>query len=190
MPVYTFANVGLPAEASDAVVWHLCQQRQLLLITANRNKDGEDSLEATIRMANTPSSLPVFTLADANHFRQSKPYADRVAEKLLEYFLDIDAYRAQGVCTFRNARWKATEFRCARSRLASAPGSARTHWLYWPDGTRATRKLMVWNRADVVLVMMSALIWASRPNSLHETVLTFSGRRHAVSLQSQDKPRW
>jgi hypothetical protein len=96
LPVYTFKDVGLPAEASDAVVWHLGQQRQLLLITANRNKDGEDSLEATVRAANTPSSLPVFTLADANHFRQSKPYAERVAEKLLEYLLDIDAYRGTG----------------------------------------------------------------------------------------------
>lgn len=96
MPVYTFADVGLPDAASDARIWHLCQQRGLLLITANRNKDGPDSLEATIQVAHSADSLPVFTLADADHFRLSRAYAARVAEKLLEYFLDIERYRGTG----------------------------------------------------------------------------------------------
>jgi hypothetical protein len=96
LPVVTLADVGLPEGASDAEVWWLCQERQLLLITANRNKDGEDSLEETIRKASSADCLPVVTFADADHFRRSKEYAERVAEKLLEKLLDIDTYRGAG----------------------------------------------------------------------------------------------
>ena len=96
LTVRTFADVGLPANASDAVVWHLCQQQELVLITANRNDEVPDSLEATIRDHNTVASLPVFTLADSEGVRHSHSYAERVAESLLEYFVDIDKVRGTG----------------------------------------------------------------------------------------------
>ena len=55
----TFADIGLAEGAPDSEVWRASQREQLVLITANRNNDGPDSLEATIRSENTPDSLPV-----------------------------------------------------------------------------------------------------------------------------------
>jgi hypothetical protein len=96
LTINTFTELGLSVDDSDAVIWDYCQQRALALLTANRNEDGPDSLEATIRDRNTPTSLPVFTLADADRVYQSKLYAERVAVKLLEYFQDIDLLRGTG----------------------------------------------------------------------------------------------
>ena len=57
LPLRTFADFGLAADASDAVVWHFCQREQIVLITANRNADGPDSLEITLRTHNRATSL-------------------------------------------------------------------------------------------------------------------------------------
>jgi hypothetical protein len=59
-----FEDVGLAPESSDLDVWLRCQTEGLVLITANRNYKGSDSLEATLRSHNGPTSLPVFTIAD------------------------------------------------------------------------------------------------------------------------------
>jgi hypothetical protein len=96
-PIYTFGEVGLSRTSPDSVVWRLCQQRQLVLVTANRNMEAPDSLEATIQNENTPNCLPVFTLADAEEIRHSKAYAERVVERMLEYLLDMEEkYRGTG----------------------------------------------------------------------------------------------
>lgn len=92
----TFNDVGLDPRATDATVWRLCQQQELVLLTNNRNDDGPDSLEATVRTHNTPQSLPVFTIADAEHVRHSRDYADRVIESLLDALLRIDSLRGTG----------------------------------------------------------------------------------------------
>lgn len=55
-----FADVGLNPADTGAAVWARCQERGLFLITGNRNDDGPDSLESTIRARNTAASLPVF----------------------------------------------------------------------------------------------------------------------------------
>jgi hypothetical protein len=96
LQVETFHNLGLDKEVSDAVLWRLCQEKQLLLITCNRNKDQPDSLQAVIEMENTPECLPVFTLADPDRVLESNAYADRVAERLLQYLLEIDNVRGSG----------------------------------------------------------------------------------------------
>jgi hypothetical protein len=96
LPLFTFRDLGLAVDAADATVWQICQQRQVILITANRNAAGPDSLEATIRTCNTATSLPVFTLADPGQVLRSRDYAERVAERLLEYLIDIDNYRGTG----------------------------------------------------------------------------------------------
>src|SRR5690349_4470920 len=57
--VVTFEEIGLPTSAPDAVVWQVCQEQQVILITGNRNAEGPDSLEATIRARNDANSLPV-----------------------------------------------------------------------------------------------------------------------------------
>jgi hypothetical protein len=92
----TFANVGLTDGAPDAEVWRTCQRERLVLITANRNDDGPDSLESTIRTENTPDSLPVLTIGNAMALRRSADYAERVVARLIEYLIDIDRHRGAG----------------------------------------------------------------------------------------------
>jgi hypothetical protein len=92
----TFADLGLNPRSLDTDVWLKCQAEELVLITTNRNDDGPDSLEATIRAHGTPQSLPVFTLADANRVLSERSYAELVADRLLEYLYDMDNLRGVG----------------------------------------------------------------------------------------------
>ncbi len=91
-----FADIGLVAGSPDSLIWEKCQQESLALITNNRNEDRDDSLEAMIRTRNTPTSLPVFTIASVPRMCAGKAYADRVIERLLGYLLDIDTVRGTG----------------------------------------------------------------------------------------------
>jgi hypothetical protein len=96
LPVFAFQDVGLAPQAPDNLVWEVCQREQLVLLTANRNADGPDSLEVTLRTRNTPDSLPVFTVGDAQRLLHSREYGEQVAERLLDYLLEIDRYRGVG----------------------------------------------------------------------------------------------
>jgi predicted nuclease of predicted toxin-antitoxin system len=93
---YHFSHVGLAPDTLDSIVWQTCQREELVLITDNRNKDDPDSLEATIRSRNTPTSLPVFTIANVSHLRASRHYADRVIDKFFDALLRIEALRGTG----------------------------------------------------------------------------------------------
>jgi len=66
--VESFGSLGILPDASDTELWQACQSRRVVLLTANRNDDGPDSLEATIRRYNMETSLPVFTLANPVRF--------------------------------------------------------------------------------------------------------------------------
>jgi hypothetical protein len=94
--VVNFPSLGLPFDAPDVVVWRTCQKEDLVLITANRNKRGPDSLEAVIRKENQPDSLPVVTISDQDRVLQDRIYAEKVAVKLLEYLIRIDEVRGAG----------------------------------------------------------------------------------------------
>jgi hypothetical protein len=96
LEVRSLAELGLPLNASDVLVWQACQREEIVLITNNRNAAGPDSLEETIRLHNTIASLPVLTFSDAEKMNHSREYAERVVERLLEILLDIDAYRGAG----------------------------------------------------------------------------------------------
>jgi len=93
---YAFADLGLRLDASDREVWTVCQREQIVLITANRNDEGPESLEATIQQQNTARSLPVFTLSNDQRVLRDRPYAERVADRLLESLFDIDSYCGTG----------------------------------------------------------------------------------------------
>ncbi|MBI4630426.1 MAG: ACP S-malonyltransferase [Chloroflexi bacterium] len=95
VPLLTFADVGLPFESSDRVVWRYAQEHNLILLTANRNEDGEDSLGRTIQDENTATSLPVVTIGTADRLEESY-YRERCAEKLMEIVLYIERYRGVG----------------------------------------------------------------------------------------------
>jgi hypothetical protein len=88
--------VGLPLDASDALIWRTCQREELVLITGNRNHEGPDSLEATIRNENQEDSLPVITISDTGRMLQDRLYAEKVAERLLDYLMRIDEVRGTG----------------------------------------------------------------------------------------------
>jgi hypothetical protein len=94
--VESFPNLGLAHDSSDALIWRTCQRERLVLITANRNKRGSDSLEATMRAENRPDSLPIVTIADANRVLKNRAYAELVSERLLERLIDIDAFLGAG----------------------------------------------------------------------------------------------
>jgi len=96
LQVLMFEDLGLERGAADSELWSVCQERQVLLLTRNRNAAGPDSLEQTIRTRNLPSSLPVFTLANADRIRKNQAYAELVVERFLEYLLDIDNFRGTG----------------------------------------------------------------------------------------------
>lgn len=96
LEVESFERLGIPYNTSDRDLWQLCQQREIVLLTANRSDEGPDSLEATIRTLNTPSSLPVLTIADPELLLTSRDYAERVAVQVLEYLLEVDHFRRVG----------------------------------------------------------------------------------------------
>jgi hypothetical protein len=94
--VESFDRLGIPYDTSDRELWQVCQQRDIVLITANRNDEGSNSLEATIRDLNEPSSLPILTVADPELILVSQDYAERVAIQVLEYLMDLDNFRGTG----------------------------------------------------------------------------------------------
>jgi hypothetical protein len=64
----TFKEIELPTDSNDRTVWRIAQENQMILLTANRNMQGEDSLEQVLREDNTPDSLPVVTMAICNNW--------------------------------------------------------------------------------------------------------------------------
>ena len=94
--VATFTDLGLQPNATDRAVWNACQEHQLVLVTANRNSDHAESLETTIATFSTSDSLPVLTLADPQRILRDREYAERVADRLLEYLFDCDHYLGTG----------------------------------------------------------------------------------------------
>jgi len=67
----------------------------MILLTGNRSMKDKDSLEKTIRGENTPTALPVLTIANVDHMVQKK-YRERSIAKLLEIVLYLDNYRGAG----------------------------------------------------------------------------------------------
>ncbi len=106
LSVVVFPALGLAFDASDALVWRTCQREGLVLITANRNKHGPDSLEAVIRSENQADSLPVITIADQERVFQDRLYAEKVAEAVLDYLLRIDevARRGSTLCSMNRCQ--------------------------------------------------------------------------------------
>lgn len=94
--ILSLDDLGLPQDTRDSVLWNTCQRDELVLVTGNRNAQGPDSLEATIRQYSQSHHLPVLTLATPTRILQDRAYAERAAFRLLAYVLDIDNYRGAG----------------------------------------------------------------------------------------------
>jgi hypothetical protein len=96
LTVQTFEELGLSRTSPDVLLWQTCQDRRIVFVTANRNDEGPESLESTIRSRTTAESLPVFTLASYQRIQHERNHARLVAEKMLEYLLDIEKYYGTG----------------------------------------------------------------------------------------------
>ena len=94
--IESFASLGIATNTADIDLWRLCQERDIVLITGNRNKEGPESLEATIEQWGTPESLPVLTIGEPNRIFSSREYAHRAAERLLAYLDRMDHLRGTG----------------------------------------------------------------------------------------------
>ena len=80
----TFREARLSMDISDRIVWRYAQENQMIILTANRNMKGDDSLEEVMRKENTATSFPEFD------------YRERCVERLIEIILDIEQYMGAG----------------------------------------------------------------------------------------------
>jgi hypothetical protein len=94
--VASFESLGIASNTPDVQLWRLCQERDIVLITGNRNKEGAESLEATIAQWGTPESLPVLTIGEPQRIFNSREYAHQAAERLLEYLDGMENLRGTG----------------------------------------------------------------------------------------------
>jgi vacuolar-type H+-ATPase subunit F/Vma7 len=90
-----FEQVGLSADSSDRSVWQFAQTNGMLLLTANRNAKGKDSLEQVMREENTPTSFPIITIGDPERVNEYD-YRERCIERLVEIVIDIQDYMGSG----------------------------------------------------------------------------------------------
>ena len=95
MRLVRFADFGLPYDSTDREVWRFAQASQMLLLTNNRNMEGVDSLEPTIRDEGHITALPVITLGRAERMSEGT-YREQCAIRLLEIIVDLDDYRGVG----------------------------------------------------------------------------------------------
>jgi predicted nuclease of predicted toxin-antitoxin system len=90
-----FADAGLPRSSNDREVWRFAQRHGMILLTGNRNMKDDDSLEKTIRLENTSTSLPVLTIGNVSNMVQ-KEYRDRCEDRLLDIVLYLENYLGTG----------------------------------------------------------------------------------------------
>lgn len=88
-------DIGLSDSQSDQDIWRRVQQDRLLLITHNRNREDETSLQATIEAESRPGSLPVLTIPQMAKLT-SADYRGQTAHKLAEVVLYLDHYLGVG----------------------------------------------------------------------------------------------
>lgn len=89
----TFDEIELSADSDDRVVWRLAQEKQMILLTANRTMKGKDSLEQVMREESIETSLPVVTISNGNRLLNDSLYRGQCVESLIEIVLNIDNYK-------------------------------------------------------------------------------------------------
>ncbi len=91
-----FEEVGLVENSSDRAVWQIAQTNQMIILTANRNMKGDDSLEQVIQEDdNTMTSLPVVTIGNKERLDEQS-YRERCASRLVEILFDLENYKGVG----------------------------------------------------------------------------------------------
>lgn len=84
-------EAGLASDSSDRSIWRFAQSNQMLLLTANRNAKGKDSLEQTIREEGTSTSLPVITIASLDRLIE-REYREQCSARLADIVLYVEDY--------------------------------------------------------------------------------------------------
>ncbi|MGL4619209.1 MAG: ACP S-malonyltransferase [Chroococcidiopsis sp.] len=90
-----FEEVGLLENSNDRLVWQIAQANQMIILTANRNMKGDDSLEQVIREDNTLTSFPIVTIGNKERLDEQS-YSGRCASRLVEIMFDLDNYLGVG----------------------------------------------------------------------------------------------
>jgi predicted nuclease of predicted toxin-antitoxin system len=90
-----FEEVGLLENSNDRLVWQIAQANQMIILTANRNMKGDDSLEQVIREDNTLTSFPVVTISNKERLDEQS-YRGRCASRLVEIMFDLNNYLGVG----------------------------------------------------------------------------------------------
>mgnify|MGYP006303854995 CR=1 FL=1 len=93
--IVMFADIGLPENSNDRVVWRFAQKNRMILLTDNRSDNELYSLEQTIREENRLDSLPVLTIGCLDRMKESH-YRVRCAERIAEVVLDLKNYIGTG----------------------------------------------------------------------------------------------
>ncbi len=140
--VESFQRHGIAPDMPDAELGRFCQEQQIILLTGNRNAEGEDSLEITIRNNRTDTTLPVLTIATPAQVIIDRAYAERVAERILEYLLDLQNLRGVGRLYVPKDRKSAG---CQRRTIYHAPRFTHASNTL---GSRATNERHSWLAAD------------------------------------------
>jgi len=87
----TLQEAGLAADTNDRIIWQFAQSNQMLLLTANRNAKGEDSLEQTIREEGTSTSFPVLTVGSLDRLVE-REYREQCSARIADIVLYIESY--------------------------------------------------------------------------------------------------
>ncbi len=82
-------------DSNDRAVWCYAQANQMMILTANRNMKGEDSLEQVMREENTPTSFPVITIGNLDRIDEYD-YREQCVDRIVEIIIDIDNYLGVG----------------------------------------------------------------------------------------------
>ena len=85
----SFVDLGWPTSLSDRELWHRCQADGWVLLTANRNHDGPDSLGSTLADSWREGLLPVITIADAEKFHRKRSYLLRSVRELATLLFEL-----------------------------------------------------------------------------------------------------
>ncbi|NET62127.1 MAG: ACP S-malonyltransferase [Symploca sp. SIO2E6] len=87
----TLEEAGLTADSDDRTIWRFAQSNQMLLLTANRNAKGENSLEQTIREESTSTSIPVITIGNLDRLVE-REYREQCSARLADIVLFLENY--------------------------------------------------------------------------------------------------
>jgi len=88
-------------DASARLVRFYAQENQMMILTANRNMKGDDSLEQVTREENTADSFPVLTIADIDRLDEFD-YRELCVERLVEIVLEVGNYMELVGYSFRD----------------------------------------------------------------------------------------